>query len=114
MHPGSEIIILEKSNKLLGKVRISGGGRCNVTNHCFEVNDLIKNYPRGSKELKQVFSRFNVSDTIAWFKKHGVELKAETDNRMFPVTDNSETIIECFMFHVKKYDIEIKLQEEVL
>jgi predicted Rossmann fold flavoprotein len=114
LHPGLRIIILEKSNKLLGKVRISGGGRCNVTNHCFEVNDLLKNYPRGSKELKQVFSRFNVSDTIAWFKKHGVELKAENDNRMFPVTDNSETIIECFMFHAKKYDIEIKMQEEVL
>jgi predicted Rossmann fold flavoprotein len=114
LQPGSKIIILEKSNKLLGKVRISGGGRCNVTNHCFDVNELVKNYPRGSKELKQVFSRFNVSDTIAWFKVHGVELKTEPDNRMFPVTDNSETIIDCFMFNAKKLGIEIKLQEEVL
>jgi predicted Rossmann fold flavoprotein len=114
LHPASKVIILEKSNKLLGKVRISGGGRCNVTNHCFDVNELVKNYPRGSKELKQVFSRFNVSDTIAWFKAHGVELKTEPDNRMFPVSDNSETIIECFMFYSEKYGVEIKMQEEVL
>lgn len=114
MNPGAKIIILEKSNKLLAKVRISGGGRCNVTNHCFDVNELVKNYPRGSKELKQVFSRFNVSDTIAWFKKHGVELKTEPDNRMFPVTDSSETIIDCFMFLTKKYGIEIRVNEEVL
>jgi hypothetical protein len=114
MNPHAKIIILEKSNKLLAKVRISGGGRCNVTNHCFDVNELVKNYPRGSKELKQVFSRFNVSDTIAWFKKHGVELKTEPDNRMFPVTDSSETIIDCFMFLTKKYGIEIRMNEEVL
>src|SRR5688572_7174299 len=114
MHPGSEIIILEKSNKLLGKVRISGGGRCNVTNHCFEVNELVKNYPRGSKELKQVFSRFNVTDTTAWFKKHGVELKTEPDNRMFPVSNSSETIIDCFLYETKKHGVEIKMQEEVL
>lgn len=114
MHPGIKVTILEKSNKLLAKVRISGGGRCNVTNHCFEINELVKNYPRGSKELKQVFSRFNVSDTIAWFKKRGVDLKTEPDNRMFPDTDSSETIIDCFMYQVKKNNIAIKLNEEVL
>ncbi|MBK7668809.1 MAG: NAD(P)/FAD-dependent oxidoreductase [Sphingobacteriaceae bacterium] len=114
LHPGSKITILEKSNKLLSKVRISGGGRCNVTNHCFEVNELVKNYPRGSKELKQVFSRFNVSDTIAWFKKRGVDLKTEPDNRMFPESNSSETIIDCFMYEAKKYGIDIKMQEEVL
>lgn len=114
MNPGAKVIILEKSNKLLAKVRISGGGRCNVTNHCFDVNELVKNYPRGSKELKQVFSRFNVSDTIAWFKKRGVELKTEPDNRMFPVTDSSETIIDCFMREAKKLGIEIRMNEEVL
>lgn len=114
LHPGIKVIILEKSNKLLGKVRISGGGRCNVTNHCFDVNELVKNYPRGSKELKQVFSRFNASDTIAWFKKHGVELKTEPDNRMFPVTDSSETIVDCFMFNAEKLGIEIRMQEEVM
>ncbi len=114
MHSGIKVTILEKSNKLLSKVRTSGGGRCNVTNHCFEVNELVKNYPRGSKELKQVFSRFNVSDTIAWFKKHGVELKTEPDNRMFPVSNSSETIIDCFMYETKKNGIDIKMQEEVL
>lgn len=114
MHPGIKVTILEKSNKLLAKVRISGGGRCNVTNHCFDVHELVKNYPRGSKELKQVFSRFNVSDTIAWFKKRGVDLKTEPDNRMFPETNSSETIIDCFMYEAKKYGIEIKMQEEVL
>ncbi len=114
MHSGIKVTILEKSNKLLAKVRISGGGRCNVTNHCFEVNELVKNYPRGSKELKQVFSRFNVSDTIAWFKKRGVDLKTEPDNRMFPESNTSETIIDCFMYEAKKYGIEIRMQEEVL
>lgn len=114
LHPGSKVTILEKSNKLLAKVRVSGGGRCNVTNHCFDVNELVKNYPRGSKELKQVFSRFNVSDTIAWFKKRGVNLKTEPDNRMFPDTDSSETIIDCFMYETKKHWIEIRLNEEVL
>jgi predicted Rossmann fold flavoprotein len=114
LHPGIKVTILEKSNKLLSKVRISGGGRCNVTNHCFEVNELVKNYPRGSKELKQVFSRFNVSDTIAWFKKRGVDLKTEPDNRMFPESNSSETIIDCFMHEAKKYGIEIRMNEEVL
>lgn len=114
LHPGIKVTILEKSNKLLSKVRISGGGRCNVTNHCFDVNELVKNYPRGSKELKQVFSRFNVSDTIAWFKKRGVDLKTEPDNRMFPESNSSETIIDCFMYEAKKYGIEIRMNEEVL
>jgi predicted Rossmann fold flavoprotein len=114
MHPGIKITILEKSNKLLSKVRVSGGGRCNVTNHCFEVNELVKNYPRGSKELKQVFSRFNVSDTIAWFKKRGVDLKTEPDNRMFPESNSSETVIDCFMYEAKKYNIDIRMNEEVL
>ncbi|MBP7808392.1 MAG: NAD(P)/FAD-dependent oxidoreductase [Bacteroidia bacterium] len=114
LHPGIKVTILEKSNKLLAKVRISGGGRCNVTNHCFDVNELVKNYPRGSKELKQVFSRFNVRDTIAWFKKRGVDLKTEPDNRMFPESNSSETIIDCFMYEAKKYGIEIKMNTEVL
>jgi predicted Rossmann fold flavoprotein len=113
-HAEAKIIILEKSNKLLSKVRVSGGGRCNVTNHCFDKNELIKNYPRGNKELKQVFSRFDVNDTIAWFKERGVELKTEPDERMFPVSDNSETIIDCFMNEARKVGIEINLNEEVL
>ncbi len=113
-HPGYRVIILEKSDKLLSKVRISGGGRCNVTNHCFDVNELVKNYPRGNKELKQVFSQFDVEDTIAWFKNKGIELKTERDDRMFPETDDSETIINCFLRQAEKRNIEICTQEEVL
>ena len=92
-----DVTILEKSNKLLSKVRISGGGRCNVTHHCFDNSELIKNYPRGNKELKQVFSKFSVNDLIDWFKTRGVKLKVESDGRMFPDTDSSDTIINCFL-----------------
>ena len=113
-HPPYKVIILEKSDKLLSKVRISGGGRCNVTNHCFEVNELVKNYPRGHKELKQVFSQFNVQNTIDWFRDKGIILKTEKDNRMFPESDSSETIINCFMRQAERRGIEIKMQEEVL
>lgn len=112
--PESKIIILEKSNKILSKVRVSGGGRCNVTNHCFEINELIKNYPRGEKELRQVFSQFSVQDTIDWFSKRGVKLKTEPDGRMFPESNSSETIINCFLSEAQKHNIDINLNEEVL
>ena len=102
----AKIIILEKSNKILTKVKVSGGGRCNVTNHCFETNELIKNYPRGEKELRQVFSQFSVQDTIDWFLKRGVKLKAEQDGRMFPESNSSETIINCFLSEAQKQNIE--------
>lgn len=114
MHPDYRVIILEKSNKLLSKVRVSGGGRCNVTNHTFEISELVKNYPRGAKEIRQVFSRFAVQDTINWFEKRGVKLKAEPDGRMFPVTDNSETIIDCFLSEAQRLNLKINLEEEVL
>jgi predicted Rossmann fold flavoprotein len=113
MQPDHEIIILEKTTKLLSKVRISGGGRCNVTHSCFENSELIKNYPRGNKELRQVFSQFSVSDTIAWFEGQGVKLKTEKDGRMFPVSDNSETIISCFLQLCKDLDIRIITSCEV-
>lgn len=112
--PQAKIIILEKSNKILAKVRVSGGGRCNVTHHCFENNELIKNYPRGEKELRQVFSQFSVQDTIDWFLKRGVKLKVEPDGRMFPESNTSETIINCFLQEAQKYNIDINLNEEVL
>ena len=112
--PETKIIILEKSNKILSKVRVSGGGRCNVTHHCFENNELIKNYPRGEKELRQVFSQFSVQDTIDWFLKRGVKLKVEPDGRMFPESNSSETIINCFLQEAQKYNIDINLNEEVL
>jgi predicted Rossmann fold flavoprotein len=106
-NPSYNVTILEKSDKILSKVKISGGGRCNVTNACFEVEELIKNYPRGSKELKSVFRKFNPSDTIIWFESKGVKLKTENDNRVFPVSNNSETVVNCFLHQVKEYNIEI-------
>ena len=112
--PGAQVTIIEKSNKVLSKVRVSGGGRCNVTHHCFDNAELIKNYPRGSRELQQVFAQFSVTDTIGWFEKRGVKLKVESDGRMFPESNSSETIINCFLSECQKLNIDIKLSEEVL
>lgn len=91
----AEVVIYESTRKPLAKVLISGGGRCNVTNHCFDPRELVKNYPRGYKELLGPFHHFQPRDTIAWFEKHGVRLKVESDNRVFPVTDNAATIADC-------------------
>jgi predicted Rossmann fold flavoprotein len=113
LNPGYDVKILEKTTKLLSKVLVSGGGRCNVTHHCFDIRQLVKNYPRGEKELLQVFSRFAVEDTIRWFKEQGVELKTEADGRMFPVSNKSETIANCFLHLAKKLDIEVITQCEV-
>lgn len=111
--PGARVTIIEKTAKLLSKVRVSGGGRCNVTHHCFENSELIKNYPRGEKELRQVFSRFSVADTIAWFAKRGIRLKAEADGRMFPESNSSETIIQCFLEEAQQLGIAVHQSEEV-
>lgn len=108
INPDAEVIILEKSNKLLAKVLVSGGGRCNVTHACFDNGLLVKNYPRGEKELRGAFNRFTTEDTIAWFKQHGVILKTEDDGRMFPVTDNSETIANCLLQAAHNLNIKIK------
>ncbi|WP_396127474.1 NAD(P)/FAD-dependent oxidoreductase [Aurantibacillus circumpalustris] len=112
-NPNYKITILEKTNKLLSKVKVSGGGRCNVTHHCFENSELVKNYPRGNKELQQVFSKFSVQNTIDWFKQHGVILKTEEDGRMFPYSNDSQTIIDCFLELAKKLNIKIVAQCEV-
>jgi predicted Rossmann fold flavoprotein len=106
-NPKLKIAILERGKEVLAKVRISGGGRCNVTHACFVPADLVKFYPRGEKELRGPFNRFCSGDTIEWFEKQGVELKAEEDGRMFPVTDSSQTIIDCFLAAAKKYKIDI-------
>ena len=102
-----DIRVFEASSKFLKKVRISGGGRCNVTHHIFEVNDFCLNYPRGRKELLSPFQNFQAADTVEWFEKRGVELKYEVDGRMFPVTDSSETIIDCFMQEADKSGIKL-------
>lgn len=107
-HPDSDVIIYEKSGKVLSKVKVSGGGRCNVTNACKNISTFLKHYPRGNKALKKVFSQFHVSETVAWFQKRGVDLKAEQDLRMFPITDSSQTIIDCFLKEVNDLNIEVK------
>lgn len=96
-NPKLKVAILERGKEVLSKVRISGGGRCNVTHACFEPNELVKFYPRGEKELRGPFHQFGAGDTIEWFEKHGVELKIEDDGRMFPVSNSSQTIIDCFL-----------------
>lgn len=108
-----KIAILERGKEVLTKVRISGGGRCNVTHACFVPNDLVKFYPRGEKELRGPFHQFCSGDTIEWFEKQGVELKIEEDGRMFPVSDSSQTIIDCFLNSAKKYKIEILTGQSV-
>lgn len=108
-HSNIKITILEKDKEVLKKVRISGGGRCNVTHACFEPGDLVKFYPRGEKELYAPFLQFQPKDTIEWFAKNGVALKTEVDGRMFPITDSSETIIDCFMRIGKKHQVDVKL-----
>ena len=112
-NPNYKIAILERGKEVLTKVRVSGGGRCNVTHACFIPNDLVKFYPRGEKELRGPFHQFCSGDTIEWFEKHGVELKIEEDGRMFPVSDSSQTIIDCFLNATKKYNIEILTGQSV-
>lgn len=112
--PGLKILILEKSNKLLSKVRISGGGRCNVTHHCFEANALSKHYPRGQRQLKKLFTRYHAQDVVDWFAQHGVRLKAEEDGRMFPSTNSSATIMNCFLREADKHNINVLVSHQVI
>tara|TARA_S200000501_G_scaffold270169_1_gene253897 strand:- start:433 stop:1641 length:1209 start_codon:yes stop_codon:yes gene_type:complete len=112
-HPESQVTIFEKSDKLLSKVKISGGGRCNVTHACFQVSQLSKFYPRGTKQLKKAFSIFQPKDTVAWFAARGIDLKTESDGRMFPVTDDSQTIIDCFLHEAQIKKIQIVKQAKV-
>lgn len=105
--PHLQIAILEKNKKGLHKVKISGGGRCNVTHAEFVPSELVQNYPRGRKELLGPFHQFMTGDTIQWFSNRGVELKIEEDGRMFPVTDSSQTIIDCFLSEVSRLGIQV-------
>ncbi|MBC6490013.1 NAD(P)/FAD-dependent oxidoreductase [Flavihumibacter stibioxidans] len=111
--PGLKVVVLEKSSKLLAKVRISGGGRCNVTHSCFDVPALAKKYPRGGNFVKKTFARFGPADTIKWFGERGVVLKAEEDGRMFPVTNDSSTIIDCLLREANRLGIDIRLNQDV-
>lgn len=96
-HPHTQVTLLEAGYQPLSKVRISGGGRCNVTHACFDPAELVQYYPRGGKALRGALTRFQPKDTVAWFESHGVQLKTESDGRMFPITDNSETIVNCLI-----------------
>ena len=112
-NPKLKVAILERGTEVLNKVRISGGGRCNVTHACFEPNELVKFYPRGEKELRGPFHQFCSGDTIEWFEKHGVELKIEADGRIFPVSNSSQTIIDCFLKATQKLGITVLTRQSV-
>lgn len=108
-----KVAILERGKEVLSKVRVSGGGRCNVTHACFEPNELVKFYPRGEKELRGPFHQFCSGDTIEWFSAHGVELKIEDDGRMFPVSNSSQTIIDCFLKATQQLGISVLTGQSV-
>lgn len=108
-----KVAIIEKSSKLLSKVKVSGGGRCNVTHACFDIAEMSKRYPRGQHFVKRAFYQFFTTDTIGWFEERGVKLKTETDGRMFPVTDSSQTIINCLLQEANRFGVEIIMNREV-
>jgi predicted Rossmann fold flavoprotein len=112
-NPQYRVILFEKTGKLLSKVSVSGGGRCNVTHHCFNPNELVKFYPRGGKQLRNAFKTFGAEDTVNWFESKGVKLKTEADGRMFPETDNSQTIVDCLLSEARKAKVEILPHTEI-
>jgi predicted Rossmann fold flavoprotein len=113
LNPALKVVIVEKTSKILSKVKVSGGGRCNVTHACFEISSLVKKYPRGTNFLKKAFHQFNTTHTIQWFAERGVKLKTETDGRMFSITDSSQTIIDCLLKEANKYNVEIMMNRDV-
>lgn len=112
-NPKLEVLLLEKGPNVLSKVRISGGGRCNVTHSCFEPAALVTHYPRGSRELLGPFHRWQPADTVQWFEEKGVPLKTETDGRMFPVSDQSSSIVDCLLDTSIKAGVRIQTRQEV-
>ncbi len=113
MNPALKVTILEKTSKLLSKVKVSGGGRCNVTHACFDIAEMSKQYPRGQHFVKKAFHQFFTTDIIKWFEERGVKLKVEPDGRMFPVTNSSQTIIDCLLREAGKYGVNILMNREV-
>jgi predicted Rossmann fold flavoprotein len=107
LNPNLSIAILERGKEVLTKVKVSGGGRCNVTHAEFVAAELVQNYPRGEKELLGPFHQFMTDDTMEWFEKRGIELKIEDDGRMFPVSNSSQTIIDCFLNEVERLGVEV-------
>ena len=111
--PNSKVSIIEKSSKVLSKVKVSGGGRCNLTNACFENKKLSEHYPRGQNQLRKAFEQFNAYDTIKWFESKGVKVKIYDDNCVFPLSNDSQSIIDCFLNEVKRLGIELKLSQQI-
>ncbi len=112
-NPDLQVTILEKTSKILQKVRVSGGGRCNVTHACFDPSELAENYPRGSRELLGPFHRFMTGDTMAWFESRDVPLKIESDGRVFPISNSSESIIECLVAGAEQAGVQLELKQGV-
>lgn len=114
LNPSLDVCVLEKSQKLLAKVKVSGGGRCNVTHACDDIDTLIRRYPRGGHFLKKAFYHFSPKDTLAWFRERGVALHTEADGRMFPDTDTSQTIIDCFLREANRYQVSFRMGATVI
>ena len=113
LSPGLKVILVEKSGKLLSKVKVSGGGRCNVTHACFSIPEMTGKYPRGSNFVKKTFHQFFTTDTIQWFEERGVRLKTEEDGRMFPQSNSSQSVIDCLLQEANQYHVEIRLHHEI-
>ncbi|MFT3981089.1 MAG: NAD(P)/FAD-dependent oxidoreductase [Ferruginibacter sp.] len=113
IHPGLQVVLLEKSSKLLSKVKVSGGGRCNVTHACFSIAEMVKKYPRGNSFLKKAFHQFFTTNTIEWFAQRGVPLKTESDGRMFPQSNSSQSIIDCLLREADRHGVSIKMNADV-
>jgi predicted Rossmann fold flavoprotein len=113
LQPHLRVILVEKTNKLLSKVKISGGGRCNTTHQLFDIRALVKKYPRGEQFLKKAFHQFNTTHTIDWFAERGVALHAEADGRMFPITNQSDTIIQCLLKEANQFKVQVLMQTAV-
>ncbi len=111
--PDAEVVIYEKSNKVLAKVKVSGGGRCNVTNDCLDTNELAKGYPRGENFMRKAFKQFAVQETLLWFEKRGVKIVTSPDKRMFPVSNDSQTIIDCLLKEAKDLGVVVKLHTSI-
>jgi len=111
--PDSEVVIYEKAKKVLSKVKVSGGGRCNVTNACFSIPELSRHYPRGGRFLKKAFHQFYTEDTVQWFETRGVRLVTQEDNCMFPKTQSSQTIIDCFWEEARALGVQAEVNARV-
>ena len=112
-HPNHEVVLFEKTSKVLSKVKVSGGGRCNLTHDCSDIAILCEAYPRGGKKLKSLFYQFNTTDTIAWFESRGVAIKTEKDGRMFPVSDQSQSIIDCLVTEMTRLKVALQLGHSI-